>query len=267
MPSYTSRKRQPSPQAPTRCNSCGAPATAGQDLQRPMFYNCLKCAAAATVSIPPSPEKLAKVPSTLLNSPAWPIASNVTNTDTLWLHQVNALQEILQDSNVVISTPTASGKSLVFQLPTLHSVVTDPEATTLVFYPTKALANDQARRWQEACAAIGLPPTATGQVDGDVPMNRRDAIVAQASILIATPDVAHAWLARRASSMPIVKFLANLRLIIIDEAHTYESVLGSNSAYLFRRLTAAAANAGNPSTPRFIAATATIRDPQPTSPS
>ena len=262
MTQSTTRNRHTAPLPSTRCNTCGGPATAGQDLQRPMFHNCISCAAAATVSIPPSPEKLAKAPNTFITSPAWPIASAVARGDTLWLHQATGLNHIVQDRNIVISTPTASGKSLVFQLPTLHFIANDPDATALVFYPTKALANDQARRWREACAAIGLPPTATGQVDGDVPMNRRDAIVAQANILLATPDVAHAWLARRASSMPVIKFLANLRLIIIDEAHTYESILGSNSAYLFRRLTAAAANAGNPATPRFIAATATIRNPQ-----
>ena len=243
------------------CDTCGSPATAGRDLQKPMLHHCLSCAALATVSIPPAPEKLARVPHTLLDSPAWPIAATVARQDTLWLHQATALERILQDANLVASTSTASGKSLIFQLPTLHAIAIDPNATALVFYPTKALANDQARRWKQACAAIGLPPDTTGQVDGDTPMNRRDAVVAKANILIATPDVAHAWMARRASTMPLSRFLAHLRLIIIDEAHTYESILGSNAAYLFRRLAAAAVNAGNPSTPQYIAATATIRDP------
>ena len=247
--------------APGPCDNCGNPATAGQDLQRPMLHHCIACASLSTVSVPPTPEHLARAPDLLLDSPAWPIAAPVAHQDSLWLHQSLALNKIVSDANIVVSTSTASGKSLIFQLPTLHAIATDPNATALVFYPTKALANDQARRWQQACAAIGLPATTTGQVDGDTPMNRRDAIVAKANVLIATPDVAHAWIARRASSMPLSRFLAHLRIIIIDEAHTYESVLGSNSGYLFRRLAAAAVNAGNRSTPQYIAATATIRNP------
>ena len=140
--------------------------------------------------------------------------------------------------------------------------MTDPEATALVFYPTKALANDQAQRWQQCCRTLDLPPDTVGQIDGDVKMHHRDAIIANSRIVIMTPDVCHAWLMRRATAHTIRKYLSNLAVVIIDEAHTYESVFGSNSAYLFRRLVTATTNAANPGMPQFIAATATILKPE-----
>ena len=161
-----------------------------------------------------------------------------------------------------MATSTASGKTLVFQLWTLHQLSQDPEAAALVFYPTKALANDQARRWRESCRTLGLDGSAVGQIDGDVSVSRRDGIMNESRIILATPDVCHAWLLRRCNEPAVGERLRHLKVVVIDEAHTYESVFGSNSAYLFRRLTAAALNAGAAEPPRFIAATATIQTPE-----
>ena len=83
----------------------------------------------------------------------------------------------------------------------------------------------------------------------------------QSRIILATPDICHSWMLPRVNDKIIKDFMAQLQVIIIDEAHTYESVFGSNSAYLFRRLTSAALHAGAPKPPRFIAATATILTP------
>ena len=154
--------------------------------------------------------------------------------------------------NVVVAT--ASGKSMVFQAWTLHGIKASSEPTTLVFYPTKALANDQERRWLEACELVGLPRDTIGKINGDVGVNQRDPIISWARVVITTPDVCHAWMTRR-------EFLSRLRNII-DEAHVYEDVFGSNAAYLFRRLAIAAVNAGNAKPPQFVAATATILSPE-----
>ena len=247
---------------PKKCHKCGNPATAGPNPLFPERSRCIRCASLARVDIPVNLERLASVPASIASGPAWRIAQGAARGDALWLHQANALNELESGNNIVVATSTASGKTLIFQLWTLKRLQEEQgRATALVFYPTKALANDQFRRWQECCRTTGIPPETVGQVDGDIPQAQRDAVMKQAKIVIATPDVCHAWMLRKANAPIIRDFLAQLRIIIIDEAHTYESVFGSNSAYLFRRLTAAALYAGAPETPRFIAATATIRTP------
>ena len=90
----------------------------------------------------------------------------------LWLHQAESLGALDRGENVVVATATASGKSMVFQAWTLHGITASSEPTseptTLVFYPTKALANDQERRWLEACELVGLPRETVGKINGDV---------------------------------------------------------------------------------------------------
>ena len=245
-----------------KCFQCGRPATAGPHPQLPEESWCIQCAALTGISIPDNLERLGNVPSAIARGPAWPIAKGVAQGDALWLHQADALKELEDGNNIVVATSTASGKSLIFQLWTLHRLESEEErATALVFYPTKALANDQARRWQECCQAIGLDPNTVGQVDGDVPKPQRYVVMKRSRIILATPDICHSWMLPRVSDKIIKDFMAQLQVIIIDEAHTYESVFGSNSAYLFRRLTSAALHAGAPKPPRFIAATATILTP------
>ena len=144
----------------------------------------------------------------------------------LWLHQAESLGALDRGENVVVATATASGKSMVFQAWTLHGIKVSSEPTTLVFYPTKALANDQERRWLEACELVGLPRETVGKINGDVGVNQRDPIIRRARVVIMTPDVCHAWMTRRADSQAVREFLSRLRTIIIDEAHVYEDVFG-----------------------------------------
>ena len=245
-----------------RCHRCGGHATAGPNPMFPEHSRCVLCAAAARVSIPINPERLNNAPAAITEGPAWPITGDAARGQALWLHQANALQELEQGKNIAIATSTASGKTLVFQLWILHQLSQDPEATALVFYPTKALANDQARRWRECCQTLGLDGNTVGQIDGDVSVSKREGIMSESRIILATPDVCHAWLLRHCNEPAVGERLSHLRVVVIDEAHTYESVFGSNSAYLFRRLTAAALNAGAAEPPRFIAATATIQTPE-----
>ena len=240
---------------PTNCSRCQMkPSTAGRDPMNPHTYICVGCAAIETLEIPVTLERRDNVPDLIVNGPAWAITQDIrqnSGTETnpeksMWLHQARALQELCDGKNVAVATATTSGKSRIFQLWTLHQLMTDPEATSLVFYPTKALANDQTNSWNRRCADVGLPGGTVDQINGDVPMNRRDGIMNTSRVFIMTPDVCHAWLTRNAETPSVRKFLQGLRVIVIDEAHTYESIFGSNSAYLFRRLVTAAITAGNP---------------------
>ena len=246
-----------------KCHRCGNPATAGPNPMFPERWRCIPCSSLTSVTMPPNMERTAQVPPSISSGPAWTLAEGVARDTSIWEHQAEALRELEQGNNLTIATSTASGKSLIFQLWTMHvRESTEKKATTLVFYPTKALANDQARRWQECCRTMGLGPETVGQIDGDVPMVQRDRVMQNAGIVIATPDVCHAWLLRRAGTDANIRnFLRRLAVIIIDEAHVYETVFGSNSAYLFRRVTTAALQSGAEQRPRFIAATATIREP------
>ena len=245
----------------SHCHTCGNPPTAGNDPTNPRWELCLECAAVTTVEIPANPVRTGRVPQVVYEGPAWPIAAGLATGEDLWLHQASALTELERGAHTVVATSTASGKSLIFQLWALHNTLTYQDATALIFYPTKALGNDQMRQWGQCCQVLGLPTETIGQIDGDVTMNKRDEIIGSSRIVVMTPDVCHAWLLRKTDARPIKEFLRGLRVIIIDEAHTYENVFGSNSAYLFRRLTSAVDQAEGSQRPQFIAATATIRDP------
>ena len=140
---------------------CGKPATAGAD---PVASTpkCIGCAALSAVEIPAAEERTAAPPDSVATGPAWPAAAGVAKHGKLWLHQAEALRQLESGKNTVIATATALGKSLVFQLWALHQATINPDSTALVFYPTKALANDQTRRWQEAAASVGLSGDAIG---------------------------------------------------------------------------------------------------------
>ena len=132
----------------------------------------------------------------------------------------------------------------------------------MVFYPAKALANDQLIRWKAAATAAEMDPETVQQITGDTPMRQREAILNRAKVALVTPDVVHAWLIRTARGPAQKRFLANLRVAVTDEAHVYEDVLGSNAAFMFRRLDAATTHAQNRYFIQYIAATATIRSPE-----
>jgi DEAD/DEAH box helicase domain-containing protein len=178
------------------------------------------------------------------------------------LHQAMALQMIVDGKNVVISTGTASGKSLVYQAAMVRELLSG-DGRVLLLFPQKALGSDQEKRSFEALKLAGLDPALVGMIHGDVPMAERDEVLERARVVLATPDVIHCWLMRQSSSPLVQSFLARLRLMVIDESHVLEGVFGSNAAYLFRRLLLAQrrAQAGAPKPAQIIAATATIIDP------
>ncbi len=179
----------------------------------------------------------------------------------LYRHQAIALAALLRNENVVVSTGTASGKSLVFQTYVLHRLMLEPEATAIVWYPLKALANDQMRGWRERAEKAGFPVEQINRIDGDIPTAERFNILKDTRIAIMTPDICHAWLLRHRANPSIRHFLQRLRLLVLDEAHAYETVFGSHVALLLRRLDAAHREEAEGQPLQYIAATATILEP------
>lgn len=173
--------------------------------------------------------------------------------ELLYEHQADALAAAFEGPTIV-TTGTASGKSLCFQLPTLEVLTSDPHARALFIYPTKALAQDQAR----ALNAFGLARQIRPAIyDGDTPRGRRAAIRGRANVVLTNPDMLHVGILPHHHKWE--EFFANLAFVVLDEAHTYRGVFGSHVAGVLRRLRRAAAIHGT--APRFLLASATIANP------
>jgi len=216
------------------------------------------------ISLPARPEVREPIPSEYLVGGVGNWLRTPTFAAGLWAHQSIALRHFTAGNNVVISTGTASGKSLVFQAAALKMLDERPQASTLVFYPLKALVADQLVSWREAISAAGHNPEAVQRLDGDVLPDERQALMDSARIILATPDIIHAWLMSNLAKPTHRRFLSRLALVVIDEAHVFDSVFGSNFAYLFRRLTVASRmgdRRGDAQPFRIIAASATIANP------
>ncbi len=179
-------------------------------------------------------------------------ALRASGIERLYSHQREAL-EAAADSDLIITSGTASGKSLAFNLPVLDGIARDAKRRALYLYPTKALAQDQARKLSEL-----RPPNLREAIyDGDTPREERPAIRRRNNLVLTNPDMLHVGL------LPHHKqwgdFLANLGWVVVDEAHTYRGVFGSHVANVLRRLRRVARSYG--SDPRFLMASATIANP------
>jgi DEAD/DEAH box helicase domain-containing protein len=172
--------------------------------------------------------------------------------DALYAHQLEAL-EAARAGNAIITSGTASGKSLGFNLPVLDELARDPRARALYLYPTKALAQDQARKLAE----LGLPGLRHAIYDGDTPREERPAIRRRANLVLTNPDMLSMGVLPHHKGWAEV--LAGLRWVVVDEAHTYRGVFGSHVANVLRRLRRLARLYGGE--PRFVLASATIANP------
>lgn len=178
------------------------------------------------------------------------------NKIRLYCHQCETINAARDGKNVILTTPTASGKTLAFNIPVFDMLETDDGARALYLYPTKALANDQLHPLEEMARFTGID-THPAIYDGDTPQSRRVAIREKSRIILSNPHELHqilCWHAKWRS------FLSSLRYIVIDEAHRYRGVFGSNIAFVIRRLLRLCRHYG--STPRFILSTATLANPQ-----
>jgi DEAD/DEAH box helicase domain-containing protein len=172
--------------------------------------------------------------------------------ESLYTHQLEAF-EAVERSNLAITSGTASGKSLAFNLPVLDGIARQPKRRALYLYPTKALAQDQARKLAE----LRPPGLREAIYDGDTPREERPAIRRRNNLVLTNPDMLHVGLLPNHKSWG--DFLANLGWVVVDEAHTYRGVFGSHVANVLRRLRRAARAYG--SEPRFLLASATIANP------
>ncbi len=149
--------------------------------------------------------------------------------ESLYSHQLRAF-EAAADSDLVITSGTASGKSLAFNLPVLNGIAARPKDRALYLYPTKALAQDQARK----LAQLRPPNLREAIYDGDTPREERPAIRRSNNLVLTNPDMLHVAVLPNHKSWG--DFLANLRWVVVDEAHTYRGVFGSHVANVLRRL-------------------------------
>ncbi|HET6831282.1 MAG TPA: DEAD/DEAH box helicase [Solirubrobacterales bacterium] len=171
---------------------------------------------------------------------------------SLYSHQIEALRAS-EAANVIVTSGTASGKSLAFNLPVLDTIARDPAVRALYLYPTKALAQDQARKLAQVAPGGGRPAI----YDGDTPREERPAIRRRSNLILTNPDMLHVGILPHPRNWGDV--FANLRFVVVDEAHVYRGVFGSHVANVLRRLRRIAARYG--SEPRFILASATIANP------
>ena len=208
-------------------------------------------------TVPPRREQLAPWPEWVA-PPVWSAFAS-SGITSLWAHQREAADAAHAGQHVVISTGTASGKSLGYLLPVLSDVVdgataaTGRGATALYLSPTKALAADQLARLQ----ALAVPGVRAATYDGDTPPEERRWIRDHAQYVLTNPDLVHHSLLP--GHQRWAPFLRALRYVVIDECHVYRGVFGSHLAALLRRLRRVCARYG--ASPTFVLASATVADP------
>jgi DEAD/DEAH box helicase domain-containing protein len=173
--------------------------------------------------------------------------------DALYGHQAEAWEVARRGGHLIVTTGTASGKTLAFNLPVLDALAREPRNRALYLYPTKALAQDQAR----SLGALGVPRVRAAIYDGDTPQERRPQIRRWANAILTNPDMLHLGILPRHDLWADV--LHNLRYVVVDEAHVYRGVFGSHVANVLRRLRRLARVYG--SDPQFLLASATIANP------
>lgn len=176
--------------------------------------------------------------------------------DRLYTHQVEAIEKTLSGKDVVVVTPTASGKTLCYNLPVLHRIKTEPETRALYLFPIKALEQDQIGAFREMAQACGMEDTASAEIyDGDTPSHKRTKIRKNPpNVIITNPDMLHMGILAYHEKWE--KLFKSLEFVVLDEVHTYRGVFGSHVAHVLRRLFRVAAYYGK--TPRVIACSATI---------
>ncbi|MBI4263908.1 MAG: DEAD/DEAH box helicase [Acidobacteria bacterium] len=184
--------------------------------------------------------------------------------DRLYTHQAAAIAHVLERRDVVITTPTASGKTLCYNAPVLSALLRDPSARALYLFPTKALAQDQLAELHDLAARLrdasedGSTSVGVFTYDGDTPQDARRAIRGRAHIVLSNPDMLHSGILPHHPRW--AKLFENLRFVVIDELHAYRGVFGSHLANVLRRLRRVCGHYG--SDPTFICSSATIANPR-----
>src|SRR5215213_9953545 len=176
--------------------------------------------------------------------------------ERLYTHQAEAVDAVHSGEDIVVVTPTASGKTLCYALPVLQAIADDPAARALFMFPTKALGQDQVAEFAELSRAAGLTVSAN-TYDGDTPAPIRSAIRKAGQVVVTNPDMLHSAMLPHHTKW--FQLFEQLRVIVVDELHTYRGVFGSHVANVLRRLLRLCAHYG--STPVIVCCSATIGNP------
>ena len=176
--------------------------------------------------------------------------------ERLYSHQYTSLERLRAGENVVIVTPTASGKTLCYNLPVLNEVLSDTDSRALYLFPTKALSQDQVAEVHDLVTALG-EDIRTYTYDGDTPSSARKAIRHSGHIVVTNPDMLHTGILPHHTKW--IKLFEKLKYIVVDELHHYRGVFGSHVANVLRRLRRICEFYD--SSPQFICCSATIANP------
>ena len=185
---------------------------------------------------------------------------NTRGITQLYSHQAEAINNLYEGFNVIVSTSTSSGKSLIYQIPMLHELEQDPNARGMYIFPTKALAQDQRRSMKELLRFMpGLENLVVDTFDGDTPMADRHLIRDEGRIIFTNPDMLHITVLPQEDKWRT--FLQNLRFVVVDELHVYNGLFGSHVAFIMRRLRRICAAVGNRHV-KFVSCSATVANPE-----
>lgn len=184
----------------------------------------------------------------------------------LYKHQYEAAHLAQEGKNVCLATSTSSGKTTVFHLAALNILSNDSDAKILAIYPMRALGSQQDDSWAGINNHISSRRIKCGRIDGEnTDVGMRLSTLRDSQIVSMTPDVVHTFLLGKLKDErcrgAIIEFFSKLKLVIVDELHLYRGLLGTNSAYLFRRLNSAVYFNSDGREPQYITASATIKDP------
>src|SRR4030042_297795 len=203
------------------------------------------------------PEKAAEYGDTSL-APSVIAALKHLGIPRLYRHQAEALAHIRAGKHILVATPTASGKTLIYNLPVLEALLKDQSGHALYLFPLKALEQDQLKTLKELDGALPSPFLRAAVYDGDTPPGDRQALKARPPhVLISNPDMLHMGLMPYHASW--ADFFGKLRFVVVDEGHTYRGIMGSHMAQVLRRLRRICAHYG--SHPQFLLSSATTPHP------
>ena len=207
-------------------------------------------------------EHLPESPGSYASYPAWvhPRLKAILSREgieRLYSHQAEAIELIRNDKDVVLVTPTASGKTLCYNLPVLQRILEEPDTRALYLFPTKALAQDQMHEVHSLITALAAE-IRTYTYDGDTPDDARQAIRKQGHIVITNPDMLHTGILPHHTKWQ--KLFANLQYVVVDELHVYRGVFGSHLTNILRRLKRICRFYGTD--PVFVCCSATVANPR-----
>jgi DEAD/DEAH box helicase domain-containing protein len=230
------------------------PGTAPEALERFLAQPDVAEAVAAVRVLPARAAEIAPLPDWLDERLVG--ALRARGIDGLYSHQAQALHALRGGQDVVIVTPTASGKSLCYNLPVLQTICEDPAARALYLFPTKALSQDQLAEFRQLSELAGLD-LAAAVYDGDTPTPIRALVREAGQVVVTNPDMLSTAVLPHHTKW--FQLFEQLRYIVIDEAHTYRGIFGSHVANVIRRLLRICAHYG--SAPRIVCSSATIGNP------